>query len=95
MTRSPREIAICRLLVNSLHGRVQILTLPLSACFSPVLTGGAKENYANLRVVSGGSCATGRVALPRACHAESDAPQRRYDANFADRLSPIAYSYAP
>ena len=33
--------------------------------------------------------------MMRLSHAESEAPRRPGDAIFADRLSPIAYSYAP
>jgi hypothetical protein len=59
--------------------------------FSPYLTGDAKENYAHR--VSRRS--RSRALWLRPCHAKSEAPRRRYSANFADPVSPIAYSYAP
>ena len=80
--------------MSSLNRRVvAAATLPL-ACSLPVINRRSERKLRELAALPGGAGGWS-PCLPRLCHAESEAPRRPRGVNFADRLNPIAYSYAP
>ncbi len=75
-------------------GEFDLLPYHCSPVFFLLLTGAAKENFVGQERARLAR-STGSTPVQRFCHANSETQRRRRSANFADRLSPIAYSYAP